>query len=164
MVESMKAGSVIVDLAAEQGGNCSLTKPGKVIQHKGVTIMGHLNNAGRLAGNASALYARNLFNLIDAFWDKENKTLALNWEDEIIKGIALTHEGAVIHPILGDKKPAARKAASSKPASAKTASAKPAARKAPTKKAAPAAKAASKVAAKKPSTGRGSTRQTKGTK
>lgn len=169
MVESMKAGSVIVDLAAEQGGNCSLTKPGKVIQHKGVTIMGHLNNAGRLAGNASALYARNLFNLIDAFWDKENKTLALNWEDEIIKGIALTHEGAVIHPILGDKKPAARKAASSKPASAKTASAKtasakPAARKAPTKKAAPAAKAASKVAAKKPSTGRGATRQTKGTK
>ena len=60
MVESMPAGAVIVDLAAERGGNCELTKPGKIIKHKGVTIMGELNLAGELSANSSSLYARNL--------------------------------------------------------------------------------------------------------
>ena len=65
MVETMKPGSVIVDLAVERGGNCPLAKPGEIVTHKGVTIMGNLNLAGRLAGNASPLYARNLQNFLD---------------------------------------------------------------------------------------------------
>ena len=112
MVESMKAGSVIVDLAVEQGGNCKLSKRGKVVTHRGVKIVGHENVPGRLAGNASALYARNLHNLIAAFWDGDKKTLALDWDDEIIAGIGLTRDGAVVHPDLKEARkraPAKRK-------------------------------------------------------
>lgn len=161
MVESMKPGSVVVDLAAEQGGNCSLTKPGKVIAHKGVTIIGHLNHAGRLAGNASALYSRNLFNLIDAFWDRENATLALKWDDEIIQGIALTHDGALVHPMFESKKPAGKTAAQK---SSATRSASKAAPKAAAKKSAvkPAAKTAAKTMARKPA-GKATPKTTKGT-
>ncbi|MFX8813151.1 NAD(P)(+) transhydrogenase (Re/Si-specific) subunit alpha, partial [Acinetobacter baumannii] len=64
MVRSMKPGSVIVDLAAEAGGNCELTQPGKVVDVDGVTIVGHLNNPSRLAVDTSALYAKNLLNLL----------------------------------------------------------------------------------------------------
>ncbi|MDA8642681.1 Re/Si-specific NAD(P)(+) transhydrogenase subunit alpha, partial [Alphaproteobacteria bacterium] len=98
MLEGMKPGSVLVDLAVEQGGNCKLSKAGKVIEHKGVKLVAHNNVPGRLAGNASELFSRNLFNFIDAFFDKEKKTLALDWEDEIIVGIGLTRDGAVVHP------------------------------------------------------------------
>ena len=125
MLEGMKPGSVLVDLAVEQGGNCKLSKAGKVTEHKGVKLVAHDNVPGRLAGNASELFSRNLFNFIDAFFDKEKKTLALDWEDEIIAGIGLTRDGAVVHPALQAAKPA--KKAVKKPA--KKVAKKPAAKK-----------------------------------
>jgi proton-translocating NAD(P)+ transhydrogenase subunit alpha len=100
MVETMRPGSIIVDLAVERGGNCPLSKPGKLIEHKGVKIMGYLNVAGRLAGDASSLYARNLYNFIEIMVDKESKKLKIDWDDEIITGTALTRDGKVIHEAL----------------------------------------------------------------
>ncbi len=91
MVKSMKQGSVIVDLAAESGGNCELSQAGKVVKKHGVTIIAHNNFAGRLATDASALYAKNLLNLV-ALLVKEGK-IALNSEDEIIRAITLTGGG-----------------------------------------------------------------------
>ncbi len=90
MIKTMKPGSVIVDLAAEQGGNTPLTKPNEVYEIHGVTIMGYTNLAGRLAVDASSLYARNLFNFVSLIVDKKTGALALNWEDEIVKGAGLT--------------------------------------------------------------------------
>jgi len=103
MVKSMKPGSVIVDLAVEAGGNCALSQPGKVVVKHGVHIVGHMNVPGRLAADASALYARNLFNLLQLMIDKDSKALAINWDDEIIKGICVTRGGAVVHPALAGK-------------------------------------------------------------
>ncbi len=100
MVKSMKPGSVIVDLAAEQGGNCPLTKPNEVIEVHGVTIMGYTNLPGRLAVDSSSLYARNLFNFVSLIVDKKTGQLALNWDDEIVKGSGLTRDGQVVHPSL----------------------------------------------------------------
>ncbi len=100
MVESMKPGSIIVDLAAERGGNTELTKPGEIAEHNGVTIMGQLNMPGRLPGNASSLYARNLFAFVETLIDKQNGALKINWDDEIVKGTALTRDGAIVHPSL----------------------------------------------------------------
>lgn len=99
MVESMKPGSVIVDLAAERGGNCPLTKAGEIVLHKGVAIIGALNLAGELAGNASSLYARNLQNFLELLVSKEGQ-LAMDWEDEIIKGTALIKAGVAVHPLI----------------------------------------------------------------
>lgn len=104
MVKSMKPGSVIVDLAAEAGGNCALTEAGHVAVRHGVHIVGHKNVPSRLAANASALYAKNLQNLLALIIDKDGN-LAVNWDDDIIKGIALTRDGAIIHPnFSGEKK------------------------------------------------------------
>ena len=101
MVASMQPGSVIVDLAAEQGGNCELTQPGEVVTTpSGVTIVGHRNVPSRLAANASALFSRNLYNFLAAFHDKEAKTIAWNWDDEILRAIVVTKDGAVVHPAL----------------------------------------------------------------
>jgi len=100
MVRSMKPGSVIVDLAVEQGGNCELAKPGEVVEIDGVKIVGHLNVPSRLATDASALYARNLFNFLKPQVDDETKSLKINWDDEIITGTALTRDGQIIHPAL----------------------------------------------------------------
>jgi len=100
MVKTMKPGSVIVDLAAEAGGNCPLTKANEVIEVHGVTIMGYTNLPARLAVDTSSLYARNLFNFVGLFVDKKTAALALNWEDEIIKGACVTRGGAVVHPAL----------------------------------------------------------------
>jgi proton-translocating NAD(P)+ transhydrogenase subunit alpha len=100
MVRSMKPGSVIMDLAAEQGGNVALTKPGEIVEVNGVRIAGLLNLAGQLPVDASALYAKNLLNFIAPLIDKETKALKIDWEDEIVKGTALTRDGAVIHPAL----------------------------------------------------------------
>ncbi len=100
MVKTMKPGSVIVDLAAEQGGNCPLTVPNQVVKINGVTIMGHTNLPGRLAVDASSLYARNLFNFVSLFVDKKTGQAKLNWDDEIIKGSGLTRDGGVVHPAL----------------------------------------------------------------
>lgn len=100
MIKAMKPGSVIVDLAAEQGGNTPLTKPDQVVEVHGVTIMGYTNLAGRLATDSSSLYARNLFNFVSLIVDKKTGALALNWEDEIVKGAGLTRNGQVVHPAL----------------------------------------------------------------
>ena len=99
-VAEMRPGSVIVDLASEAGGNCELTKHGKVVERHGVKIVGHANMPGRLASNASALYAKNLLNFVTLMVDKEKQELAIDWEDEIITGTALTRDGKIIHPAL----------------------------------------------------------------
>jgi H+-translocating NAD(P) transhydrogenase subunit alpha len=98
MVASMRPGSVIVDLAIERGGNVEGARAGEVVQEGGVKIVGHLNMAGRLAASASALYAKNLYTLLEILIDKAGKTLAVKWDDEIVQAIALTRDGAVIHP------------------------------------------------------------------
>ena len=100
MVKDMRPGSVIVDLAAEQGGNCALTEPGKVVTRHGVTIIGHLNLPGRIAEDASAMYARNLLNFITPLAKTKNGALAIDWDDEIIKGCLVAHDGKVVHPAL----------------------------------------------------------------
>ncbi len=97
-VASMKPGSVIVDLAVEQGGNVEGSKPGEtVVTANGVTIVGHLNYPSRIAVDASALYAKNLLALLQSLHDKD-KGITLNWDDEIVKAIALTRDGQVVHP------------------------------------------------------------------
>jgi NAD(P) transhydrogenase subunit alpha len=98
MVQSMKPGSVIVDLAVEQGGNCPLSELGQVVEKHGVKIVGHANVPSRIAVDATSLYARNLLNFVQLLIDKESKALKINWEDEIVKGVALTRGGQVIHP------------------------------------------------------------------
>src|SRR5882757_6063800 len=103
MVKTMKPGSVIVDLAAEQGGNTPLTKANEVIEVHGVTIMGYTNLPGRLAVDSSSLYSRNLFNFISLIVDKKTGALALNWDDDIVKGAGLTKDGAIVHPALAPK-------------------------------------------------------------
>lgn len=100
MVESMRAGSIIVDLAVEQGGNCALSRPGEIVDHGGVRIVGHHNVPGRLPVDASALYARNLFNFIVPFVDAESGSVQMDWEDELVVGTGLTRDGAVVHPLL----------------------------------------------------------------
>ncbi|APF38297.1 Re/Si-specific NAD(P)(+) transhydrogenase subunit alpha [Chelatococcus daeguensis] len=98
MVESMKPGSVVVDLAVERGGNCELAKPGEVAVHNGVKIVGHLNVPGRLAATASSLYAKNLYAFVETLVSKETKAVAVNWDDELVKATCLTRDGAVVHP------------------------------------------------------------------
>ncbi len=103
MVASMRAGSVIVDLAVERGGNVEGAKPGEIATVGGVKIVGHLNVPGRLAASASALYARNLLSFVETLIDKKDKKLAVNWDDELIKGTALTRDGAIVHPMFKPK-------------------------------------------------------------
>lgn len=102
MVKSMKPGSVLVDLAAEQGGNVALTKADKVVTVDGVKIIGYSNLPSRIAVDASALYARNLFNFLSPLVDKESKALKIDWEDEIVKASVLTRDGAIVHPNFKD--------------------------------------------------------------
>ena len=98
MVQSMKPGSVLVDLAVERGGNVEGVKPGETVDSGGIKIVGIPNLAGRVAASASGLYARNLFNFIETLVDKQTKALAVKWDDELVKATALTKDGAVIHP------------------------------------------------------------------
>ena len=99
MVASMKAGSVVVDLAAEAGGNCEATVPGQAITTaNGVRVLGYNNWPGRIAVAASNLYSRNLLTFLTTFWDKEAKAPKLPAEDDIVKGVLLTRGGAVVHP------------------------------------------------------------------
>jgi NAD(P) transhydrogenase subunit alpha len=108
MVADMKPGSVIVDLAAEQGGNCEATKPGETFTtENGVTILGAFNIPSRLAEDASALYARNLAAFLGLIVSKDGQSLTLDWNDEILKGVGLTHNGQLIHPQFGGAAPAA---------------------------------------------------------
>lgn len=98
MVASMRPGSVIVDLAVERGGNVEGAKAGEVVTVNGVKIVGHLNVPGRLAASSSALYAKNLLTFLDGLIDKKEKKLAINWDDEVVKGTLLTRDGKVVHP------------------------------------------------------------------
>jgi H+-translocating NAD(P) transhydrogenase subunit alpha len=95
-VERMKAGAVIVDIPAESGGNCELTRAGETVVHNGVKIVGPVNLAAQLAYHASEMYARNLFNFLKPALDKSG-ALAIDWQDEVFAQSCLTHEGAIRH-------------------------------------------------------------------
>ena len=100
MVEVMPAGSVIVDLAAEKGGNCELTKPDEIFKHGEVTIIGHANLPATAPYHASQMYSKNITNLL-ALMIKEGE-LAIDWEDEIIRGTLITRDGAVVNPRINE--------------------------------------------------------------
>lgn len=106
MVESMRPGSVIIDLAAERGGNCELTKAGEVVDHNGVRIAGPVNLPGTVPVNASSLYAKNLFTFLETMIDKKEKTLAVNWSDEVVTGTLIAKAGKIVHPSLQPKEAA----------------------------------------------------------
>jgi NAD(P) transhydrogenase subunit alpha len=93
MVGDMKPGAVIIDLAAESGGNCELTQPGERIDINGVTIYGPLNVPSQLSVHASVMYAKNVYNFL-ALMRGEGGALHLDWADEILSGSVVTHEGA----------------------------------------------------------------------
>jgi len=98
VVQSMRPGSVLVDLAVERGGNVEGVRAGETIENGGVKIVGIPNLAGRVPASASGLYARNLFSFIETLVDKQTKSLAVKWDDELVKATALTRDGAVVHP------------------------------------------------------------------
>jgi len=98
MVASMRPGSVIVDLAVERGGNVEGVSADAVAEVNGVKIVGYLNVPGRLAASASSLYAKNLLTFLETLIDRKEKKLAINWDDELVKGTALTRDGAIVHP------------------------------------------------------------------
>ncbi len=101
MIAGMKSGAVIVDLAAERGGNCEGVIAGETTETaNGVKIVGTLNLAGALAINASSLYAKNLLSFISLMISKEDKSLAIDWDDEIIKGTLVAKDGMLVHPSL----------------------------------------------------------------
>jgi len=107
MVHSMRPGSIIVDLAVEQGGNCTLSRAGEIVDVNGVSIIGHHNVPSRIAADASTLYANNLVNLIKLLIGGDGKTVGdkiqLNFSDEIIKTTVLTHEGQIVHPAFREQ-------------------------------------------------------------
>ena len=102
MVKAMKPGAVIVDLAVERGGNCPLSVVGETVEHHGVKIVGPANMPGQLPAATSGLYARNLVAFLTPMIDKETKALAIDWEDELVQGTALTKDGTVVHPRFKD--------------------------------------------------------------
>jgi H+-translocating NAD(P) transhydrogenase subunit alpha len=119
MIESMRPGSIIVDLAVERGGNAELAKPGEIVEHKGVRIMGKLNLPGAIPVNASSLYARNLLAFVEPMIDKTSKELAVNWDDELVKGTLIARDGSIVHPMLSGAA-AKPEATSAKPKAAPT--------------------------------------------
>ncbi len=123
MVQSMKPGSVIVDMAAEQGGNCELTEPGQVVVKHGVTIIGYTDLPSRLARQSSTLYATNLFRLAEELCKTKDGVINVNMEDEVLRGTTVVKEGNITWP------PPAPKLSAAPPAMAKPAAAAPAAKK-----------------------------------
>jgi len=106
MVETMKPGSVIVDMAAEAGGNCELTRPDEIVTHHNVSILGFTDLPSQIAVDSSALYARNLLAFLTPLVDKESKSLKPKWDDEIVKGTLLAKDGALVHPSFAPPAPA----------------------------------------------------------
>ena len=100
MVETMQPGSIIVDLAAASGGNCELSREGETVDSNGVRIVAHHNVPSRVAVDSSRLYARNLFNFVSTFVDRESGTLAIDWNDELVQGTLLTRDGETVHELL----------------------------------------------------------------
>jgi len=134
-VKSMKPGSVIVDLAAEAGGNCPLTELGKVITKQGVTLVGHGNWPSRVPETTSLLFAKNLLNFLTPLIDKESGKLAINYEDDIIKGSLVTRDGKIVEERVKANAEKAGGAAPAKKAAKKSASKKSPAKKTAAKKA-----------------------------
>ena len=118
MVQSMKPGSVIVDMAAERGGNCELTEPGKSVVRHGVTIVGYTDLTSRLARQSSTLYATNLFRLAEELCKTKDGVINVNMEDDAIRGLTVIKGGEVTWPPPAPKLPAAAPAAAAKPAAA----------------------------------------------
>lgn len=100
MIESMKPGSVIIDLAAERGGNTELTQAGQTVDHGGVRIVGAVNLSRTVPVNASALYAKNLLTFVQTMIDKDTKGLKIDWDDEVIQGTLVARDGKVVHSAL----------------------------------------------------------------
>lgn len=98
MVEAMRAGSVIVDMAVERGGNCELAKPGEIVTHQGVHIIGKLNLAGEIAATASQLYAKNLAAFVEILVKTEGDALQVSLADELVTAVTVTREGTIVHP------------------------------------------------------------------
>jgi len=99
MVQSMRPGSIVVDLASDAGGNCASTVPGqRIVTPNGVTILGYNNWPSRISVASSGLYARNLLTFLTTFWDKDAKAPKLPDTDDIVKGVMLTRGGAIVHP------------------------------------------------------------------
>jgi H+-translocating NAD(P) transhydrogenase subunit alpha len=107
MVRSMKPGSVIVDMAAEQGGNCELTEPGQAVVKHGVTIIGYTDLVSRLARQSSTLYATNLFRLTEELCKTKDGVVKVNMEDDAIRGLTVVKDGAITWPAPAPKVPAA---------------------------------------------------------
>lgn len=99
MVERMRPGSVIVDVAAPSGGNCELTRPGETVSHRGVTVIGPLDLPGRVAYDASQMYARNLISFMGRITAADGSP-ALDFDDQIISEACITHDGHVTHPVV----------------------------------------------------------------
>jgi len=118
MVKSMKPGSVIVDMAAEQGGNCELTEPGQAVVKHGVTIVGYTDLVSRLSKQSSTLYATNLFRLTEELCKTKDGIVNVNMEDDAIRGLTVTKEGSITWPPPAPKLPAAPAAAAPKAATA----------------------------------------------
>ena len=119
MVASMKPGSVIVDMAAEQGGNCELTVPGQAVVRHGVTIVGYTDLASRLAKQSSTLYANNLLRLTEDLCKTKDGVVNVNFEDDAIRGLTVIKDGEVTWPAPPIKMPAAPPKAAAAPAAAK---------------------------------------------
>jgi NAD(P) transhydrogenase subunit alpha len=102
MVEGMAPGSVIVDMAAETGGNVEGSAPDEVVDLNGVTIVGTANLANLAPRDATQMYASNMFNLVEDTWDTETKQFVLDLENDILPGCVITHGGAVVHPTIKD--------------------------------------------------------------
>lgn len=100
MLEAMKPGSVVVDLAVESGGNVEGSVAGEEIEINGVKVIGLANMPGQVANNASHMYSANLHNLVLEFWNKESKQFDLNMDDEIIKGCVITHDGELVNEMI----------------------------------------------------------------
>jgi NAD(P) transhydrogenase subunit alpha len=106
MVRSMKQGSVIVDMAAEQGGNCELTEPGRAVVKHGVTLVGYTDLASRLARQSSTLYATNLFRLAEELCKAKDGVIHVNMEDDAIRGLTVIKDGGITWPAPAPKVPA----------------------------------------------------------
>jgi len=100
MLDGMKPGSLVIDLAVETGGNVESSELGKEIQRKGVTIVGWPELQRQVPVPASQMFSSNLYNFLEHFWDKEAKNFVLNREDEIIQDCLITHEGEIVNPVI----------------------------------------------------------------
>ena len=102
MVESMQPGSVVIDMAVESGGNVEGSVAGQVVDINGVKVVGITNLPSEVARNASDMYASNLYNLIDEFWDKDKQSLDLDPADDIVKGCVITRDGQVVNTVIAN--------------------------------------------------------------